>query len=176
MRAVKFMSAIMLIASFISLDAVAVRAESATTPAALEGEQLVALTILSSSERRDITVSEIEALGLRQVTTRSPWEAGELKFEGVLLRDVLRLAGMENAEAVTVRAEDGYRQTIPREDWEKWPLILATRQDGQALTKRTQGPTRIVYPLNDYPELDTPDYKPRWIWTITSIEATNQSD
>jgi len=173
MRAARFLSAIMLSASFISLDAVAVRAESATTPAALEGEQLVALTILSSSsERRDITVSEIEALGLREVTTRSPWEAGELKLEGVLLRELLRLAGIENAEAVTVRAEDGYTQTIPREDWEKWPLILATRQDGEALTRRTQGPTRIVYPLNDYPELDTPDYKPRWIWTITSIEAT----
>ena len=170
MRVAGFLSTIMFTASFIGLGAVPVRGDSISSPTSLAAEQLVALTIITSSERHDIMVSEIEALGLREVLTRSPWEAGEFRFEGALLREVLRLAGIEKAESVTVRAEDGYTQTIPREDWEKWPLLLATRQDGEALTRRTQGPTRIVYPLNDYPELDTPDYKPRWIWTITSIE------
>jgi len=60
---------------------------------------------------------------------------------------------------------------IPREDWEKWPVILATRQDGEPLERRTQGPARVVYPIDDHPELNAADYKPRWVWTIKKIEA-----
>jgi hypothetical protein len=110
---------------------------------------------------------------VRAIKTHSPWEAGELNFQGVLLRDFLRDVGLEEADAVVFTGEDGYAQTIPKEDWEQWPVIIATRQDGELLDRRTQGPARVVYPIDDHPELDTADRKPRWVWTIKKIEAAN---
>jgi hypothetical protein len=144
-------------------------AENTGTAAAATAE--VALTVLSPSGERQLSVAEIESLGLRRVTTRSPWEAGTLTFEGVLLRDLLRHLGLERADSLTVTASDDYTQVIPNEDWANWPLLVATRQDGKPLTRRTQGPTRLVYPLSDHPELDSPVHKPRWVWAISSMEA-----
>ncbi|MBO6636868.1 MAG: molybdopterin-dependent oxidoreductase [Roseitalea sp.] len=128
---------------------------------------------ISGGQRYSLTVSEIEMLGLQQVVTTSPWEQGELTFQGVLFRDLLKLAGLDDAEAVLVRAVDNYTQTIPREDWQSGPLLLATRQDGIPLTRRTQGPTRIVYPLKDQPAYDTALRKPRWVWMLASIERVD---
>lgn len=121
------------------------------------------LKVVANGREAELELRDIEGLGLRRVRTRSPWEDGSFTFEGVLLRDVLKHAGLGDAKAVRVRASDDYIQTIPREDWVNAPVLLATRQDGQPMTRRMQGPTRIVYPLDDHPELDTPLHKPRWV-------------
>jgi hypothetical protein len=128
-----------------------------------------ALTIRTPSGTREIGLTQIESLGLRSVTTRSPWEAGAVQFEGVLFHDLLRHVGLEEAASVIVTARDGYQQMIPREDWADWPLLLATRQDGKPLTGSKRGPTRLVYPISDHPELESPTYDPRWIWAIESV-------
>ena len=45
--------------------------------------------------------------------------------------------------------------------------------DGRPLGHRHKGPTRIVYPLLECPELASPDRHARWVWLIASIEATD---
>jgi hypothetical protein len=120
-----------------------------------------------------VTLPELERLGLYRVVTTSPYETGELTFEGVLFRDVLKKYALDEAPQVTVRATDDYVQIVPREDWADGPLLLATRQNGQPLTRRTQGPTRIVYPLHDHPAYDTPVHKPRWVWLVETIGSGN---
>lgn len=130
----------------------------------------VAFNAVKDGQSRPVTLQQLEQLGLYRVSTPSPFEQGELTFEGVLFRDVLKLLGMDDDSAVTVRATDDYVQVIPHEDWSDGPLLLATRQNGELLTRRTQGPTRLVYPLIDYPAFDTPIRKPRWVWLIKSIE------
>jgi hypothetical protein len=133
----------------------------------------VAFNVHKGGETVPVTLRQIEQLGLYSVTTGSPFEEGQLTFQGVLFRDALRLIGLEGEKSVTIRAEDDYVQIIPSEDWTEGPLLLATRQDGRLLTRRTQGPTRLVYPVNDYPAFDTPVRKPRWIWLIKTIEVGN---
>ncbi|OWK18584.1 hypothetical protein AJ88_07050 [Mesorhizobium amorphae CCBAU 01583] len=86
---------------------------------------------------------------------------------------MLKLIGLDGEGSVVLRAQDDYVQTIPKEDWTEGPLLLATRQDGQLLTRRTQGPTRLIYPLEDHPAFDTPVRKPRWIWLIKTIAPGN---
>lgn len=143
--------------------------EPVTYPASSDA---VAFNVVKGGHPKPITIEQLEQLGLYRVSTTSPFEQGELTFEGVLFRDVLKLVGMENEEAVTVRATDDYVQIVPREDWSDGPLLLATRQDGKLLTRRTQGPTRLVYPLRDYPAFDNPIRKPRWVWLIKSLESS----
>jgi hypothetical protein len=112
----------------------------------------------------------LEALGLYRVTTKSPWEEGQLTFEGVLVSDVVEYLGLGSAKALRIRALDDYTQDIPREDWVDRPLLLATRQDGKPLTRRTQGPARLVYPLAEYPDYKAAVHDERWIWVIKSVE------
>lgn len=131
-----------------------------------------AVTVIGANGSMTVSVAELEAIGLKRVTTHSPWEKGELVFEGILFSDFLKKVGLDDAEAVLVRAKDNYTQTIPRKDWTDGPLLLATRQNGKPLTLRTQGPVRLVYPLLDYPEYDTEIHKRRWVWAITSVEHT----
>ncbi|TGQ62642.1 MAG: hypothetical protein E5V49_00790 [Mesorhizobium sp.] len=142
--------------------------ESVTYP---EPPDTVAFEVQKDGKSVPVTLRQLEKLGLYRVTTPSPFEEGQLTFEGVLFRDVLKLLGLNNQGSVTLRAVDDYVQVIPQEDWTEGPLLLATRQDGKLLTRRTQGPSRLVYPLNDYPAYDTPIRKPRWIWLIKAMES-----
>jgi hypothetical protein len=141
--------------------------EAVTFP---EPPDTTAFIVQTNGKSTPVTLRQLETLGLHRVVTPSPFEKGQLTFEGVLFRDVLKLLGLEGEKSVTLRAVDEYVQIIPHEDWTEGPLLLATRQDGKLLTRRTQGPTRLVYPINDYPAFDTPIRKPRWVWMIETLE------
>lgn len=117
-------------------------------------------------------LATIEALGLYRLTTTGPFEDGSPTFEGVLLADLLAKVGMTEADGVELAASDGYSFVIPREDWTTYPLLLATRQDGQPLEER--GPLRIIYPVSSHPELADESYNPRWVWALTSMKAVER--
>lgn len=129
-----------------------------------------AFTISQGGVEQAVDMADLCGLPQYQLRTDSPWEEGEQLFEGVLFRDALAYLGLDDAEAVIVRAFDEYSQRIPREDWDKYPLLLAMRENGSFLTRRNQGPTRLVYPVLDHPELDNPVHRNRWVWLIQSIE------
>lgn len=147
-------------------------AVSAIEPAVADAAALPGATVSVLGDRGavEVSVAELEAIGLKRVMTVSPWEKGELIFEGILFREFLEKVGLGDAKSVRVTATDNYTQTIPRKDWIDGPLLLATRQNGKPLTLRTQGPTRLVYPLLDHPQYDTDVHKRRWVWAITTIE------
>jgi hypothetical protein len=136
-------------------------------------EAVVAFVVTGNGEELPVTVPELEALGLYQVTTESPWEEGDLTFQGVLFSDVVAYLGLGDATSLRIRALDDYAQEVPREDWVDKPLILATRQDGEPLTRRTQGPSRLVYPLSEYPGYEPTVQDDRWVWLIKRIERAD---
>lgn len=136
-------------------------------------EAVVAFVVTSNGVDSPVTVPELEALGLYRVTTESPWEVGDLTFEGVLFSDVVAYLGLGDATALRIRALDDYAQEVPRDDWVDKPLILATRQDGEPLTRRTQGPSRLVYPLSEYPGYEPTVQDDRWVWLIRRIERVD---
>ena len=138
-----------------------------------EANATVAFNAIVDEREVPVTVRELEALGLYRVTTTSPWEKGDLVFEGVLFSSVVEYIGFGDAGSIRLRALDSYTQVIPREDWIDRPLILATRQNGELLTRRTQGPTRIVYPLSQYPNYNAAVHDGRWVWLIERMEPVD---
>ncbi len=132
-----------------------------------------AFEVLIEGQVQSVSLAEIEGLGVYRTKTTSPWEAGEFIFEGPLLADVVAYIGLGDAAAIRVRAIDGFTVEIPREDWLSGPAMLATRRDGALLTRRDQGPVRMVYPRLAHPAFADPVYQSRWIWLIASIEAVN---
>jgi len=143
-----------------------------TSLAPLGGElPTIALGIRGSA--RQLNVAELEHGMLYQVRTRSFWPADDGVYQGPLLADVLARYGMDKVKAIRVFGGDGFSQLIPREDWQRWPVVLATRRDGHALSRREKGPVRIIYPRDMDRALEDTLYRLRWVWLIERIEPVN---
>jgi hypothetical protein len=113
---------------------------------------------------------QIEAIGLKRLSTTTFWPEDYGEFNGVLLRDVLKKVGIEDALEIKLIGKDGYIALIPREDWIKWDVILATRHEQRTMSIRNKGPLRIIYPKDIGGEIADSDMRIRWIWAIQSIE------
>ncbi|WP_249690598.1 hypothetical protein [Stappia sp. WLB 29] len=119
---------------------------------------------------RDLAIEEIERLPTVEIQGNASPDEPVTTFRGVLLSDLVEMIGAGEAEGLIVRASDGYSADIPREDWERWPIVVATRVGQERLTLRQRGPARIVYPIARYPELDGRTYVDRSVWLIVEIE------
>jgi hypothetical protein len=70
-------------------------------------------------------------------------------YKGVLLRDLLREAGVENYTKATIRAADTYSRSFARSDIDEFNLMLAYGKDGSELAPRSDGgpgPVRLIAP------------------------------
>lgn len=119
---------------------------------------------------RDLTIEEIESLPKVEIQGNASPDEPVTMFQGVLLSDLVEMIGAGEAKGLIVRASDGYSADIPREDWERWPIVVATRVGQERLTLRQRGPARIIYPVDRYPELDGRTYIDRSVWLIVEIE------
>ena len=119
---------------------------------------------------RTVSITDIERLPMHEVPSGLSLDREGTLFQGPLLADVLALIGADGADAVTLRGADGYGARIPREDWERWPLVLVTRADGEPLGTRARGPARLLYPVHLHPELDDRIYVDRSVWLLAEIE------
>jgi hypothetical protein len=149
--------------------------ETPGTPKAIAVPQGAAtapvLTLQGESGSRSLSVAELERLGMHEVRTKTFWPEDDGLYAGPLLRDVLQQVGLDKADEIRVRARDGFSQVIPRQDWERWPILLATRRDGQLMKPRHKGPLRIIYPRDMSPELAESIYRLRWVWLVEHIAA-----
>ena len=96
-------------------------------------------------------------------------EGRDVTFAGVLLSDVLASLGAGDATTLHALALNDYAVDIPMSDIDLFPVLLATRSDGEPMSVANYGPLRIVYPTTGY-DLDPTVYDPRWIWQLSSIE------
>jgi hypothetical protein len=131
----------------------------------------VVLRVDSGGKEIRWTLAQLEALGMYRVTTRTYWPDDNGTYEGPLLAAVLKASGLDPAARIRVLARDGFSQVVPAEDLIGWPLMLATRRDGQPLDLARKGPLRIIYPRDMDPRLEAPVYRLRWVWMVDRIEA-----
>jgi hypothetical protein len=109
--------------------------------------------------------------GLPQTTVHADFPKGgeRTAFTGPLLEDVLAAAGAEG-RMVTVQAMDGYAVEVPVEEMVGKGAVVALERDGKPLGIGSFGPTQIVFPRAERPELaDMPD--DWWIWQIYHIKV-----
>jgi hypothetical protein len=112
----------------------------------------------------------LEALPQHRITTSTPWTDGVSVFEGPLLCDLLERVGADGT-VLQARALNDYAVEIPVSDCERYPVILALTRDGERLSRRDMGPIWIVYPRDDFPELQLETINARWIWQLTELEV-----
>lgn len=112
----------------------------------------------------------LEAIGLVEYRTMDRQAIGEeATFRGILVSELLQLVGApDDATELLVTAYDDYSVKIPISDIQQYPVLLATRANGERMGLDSYGPTRFIYPYGYY-NIDASVYDPRWIWSVKSI-------
>ena len=157
--------------------------ETITTGALEPGDQVAvpddpileidgAISTTNQDGRLLLDLASIEQLGLVRYSVDDPWLKREVEYTGVLLEDLVRLvqpAG--SARSLHLVALDDYEVDIAIADAERWPVVLATKLDGERMPIANGGPTRIVFPYGLVSDIDELQYKDLWIWNIESISV-----
>jgi hypothetical protein len=113
----------------------------------------------------EFDLAALEALGMHETRAHYPNWPGESTFEGPFLADVLKAAGATGSMLRAV-ALDGYASEIPLADLETYPVLLALKRDGEYLGIGGRGPAWIVYPREDYPELQAAPDDAGLAWAV----------
>lgn len=110
----------------------------------------------------------LKSLGLVSLKINTPWSEDGSEFEGVYVRDLLKLVGAEGTEIVA-EAVNGYSVVIPFADLVNYDTLLALSMNGKRLSLRDRGPSWILYSNSNHP--DHPDIMlhSRMIWQLRSL-------
>jgi hypothetical protein len=129
------------------------------------------ITVPKAGKSQEIVFdrSGFEAIGTRTVRTSTSWTDGVVEFEGVLITDVLAKVGADGVKSVRVAAINDYSYTIPFKDVKDYPVILAFKMNGKYLTPRDKGPLWVIYPRDEYPELNTKEVDHRMVWQVNAM-------
>lgn len=111
----------------------------------------------------------LESLGGKTMKTHTPWTDDQMDFEGVLLKDLLKFVGAKGGEVVAVGLDD-YSVTLPADMISQYPIMIAYKKNGKYMTVREMGPLWIVFPYDDYPELNNRRNNFYWVWQLSRLE------
>jgi hypothetical protein len=144
-------------------------AETNRGPVDPEVDKLFAFNDVTFEKAHEFDLDALEALPQVTVHADFPKGGAATEFSGPLLEDVLAAAGATGA-TVTVQAMDGYAVEVPMQELVDKGAVVALKRDGKWLGIGSFGPTQIVFPRSDRPELaDMPD--DWWIWQIYHISV-----
>ena len=110
----------------------------------------------------------LEAMGLVDVTTSTPWRKGTMTFSGVPFEVLLREVGAQG-ETITTVALDSYQSEIPVSDTRDTDVILALKLNGENMEVRDKGPIFIIYPYDSWAGYRSQTYYSRSTWQLTGI-------
>ncbi|GAA5786999.1 hypothetical protein [Chitiniphilus shinanonensis] len=114
--------------------------------------------------------AELAALPQHGYVVSTPWYPKPQHFEGPLLRDVLRQAGLPGRQLL-LRALNDYAIAVPRDDVERYDVIVARKRNGKPMSVRDKGPLFVMYPFSSAPALRQTEYFRRCVWQLSEIEV-----
>ena len=128
------------------------------------------LAVANADQEARFDMAMIEALPQRETVATTPWFEGPQRFTGPLLSDLMAAVGARGAQLRIVAMND-YAATMPWEDIDRFPVILAVRHNGQPMSVRDKGPLFVIYPFDEHPELADEVYFSRSVWQVARIEV-----
>lgn len=156
-------------ALFVCSSAAFARAPEPVTLTPLSHNEAALAVRGGNGVERSFTPADLEKLPTYRMETTTPWRDAPAVFEGVLLRDLLAETGLSDLPAILVTAENDYTAVIPRAVWEDTDMMVVTRVDGAAHTRRARGPIQFLVDAETYAEgLVTESHL---VWMAARIEA-----
>ena len=161
-------------------------APSASTPLVVDGGSLAAgekisapkgevvLTVtgdigeVNKGRKLELDLASLEKMRRVRLEAAEPFLKRRVMFEGVLLSDLLAVAGVpDSASKISLTALDDYKVDFKLGDVRTSQMLLATKADGKHMPVDRSGPIRIVFPdsssLGRNPDL--------WIWSVSSMKV-----
>ena len=122
----------------------------------------------NKGKRLEFDLASLERMRRVRLEAAEPFLKRRVMFEGVLLSDLLAVAGVpESASKVSLTALDDYKVDFKVADVRSSQMLLATKADGKHMPVDRSGPIRIVFPdsssLGRNPDL--------WIWSVSSMKV-----
>jgi DMSO/TMAO reductase YedYZ molybdopterin-dependent catalytic subunit len=161
-----------LLAAFLVQFLPTASAQTTATPAELRISGAVSTPLV-------LTVADVKKMPRKTLSVVNPHDKKNETYEGVLLEELLRRAGVPQGEQlrgssmatyVIAEAEDGYRVVFSLAELDSGILesevIVADTMDGAALAAK-QGPFRLVAPHEKRPA--------RWVRMLKSITIVRAS-
>ena len=97
------------------------------------------------------------------------WRVDDVAWQGVQLRDVLDVVGVQgSARAITFHSHDGtYTESLTLDQVEQDEVMVATHLDGEVVSRDHGGPVRLlVVPMYGYKSL-------KWLSRIELVDAVD---
>jgi len=116
------------------------------------------------------TPAMIEQFPTYSVTTTTPWRHVPATFEGALLSDILARHSLGDASVISVSAENDYATTFNQELIRTIDILVATRVNGRAHSRRHRGPIQLIIDANDYAASPLTSEN-HLVWMASRIEA-----
>lgn len=126
------------------------------------------VTVTNSDQGAQFDLAMLEELGASTIVTDSPWTSGPTTFTGVPLNVLLEAVGARST-SFRATALDNYWYDIAGIDFDQYPIILAYKRDGEYMSERNLGPLWIMYPFDEFPELNTEINKASCVWHLYSM-------
>jgi hypothetical protein len=122
----------------------------------------------NKGKKLELDLASLEKMRQVRVEAAEPFLKRRVVFEGVLLSDLLAVAGVpDSASKVSLTALDDYKVDFKVADVRSSQMLLATKADGKHMPVDRSGPIRIVFPdgssLGRNPDL--------WIWSVASMKV-----
>jgi hypothetical protein len=119
--------------------------------------------------RLALDLASLDRMRTVRMRTSEPFLKRRVAFEGVLLSDLLAVAGVSDAASrINITALDDYKVDFTVADARSSQMLLATRADGKRMPVDKAGPIRIVFPdgstLGRNPDL--------WIWSVSTMRLS----
>jgi hypothetical protein len=122
----------------------------------------------NKGKKLELDLASLEQMRRVRLEAAEPFLKRRVMFEGVLLSDLLAVAGVpDSASKVSLTALDDYKVDFKVADVRSSQMLLATKADGKHMPVDRSGPIRIVFPdsssLGRNPDL--------WIWSVASMKV-----
>lgn len=126
------------------------------------------ISVTNKGDTAEFDRDMLESLGVVSFQTETPWYPTAVKFEGVSMAKLMDLLGAKG-KTLSVVALNDYSNDIPFEDFQKYNVILALKQNGEYMSVRDKGPIFIMYPFDSDPVLKHQTYYGRAVWQVSKI-------
>ncbi len=126
--------------------------------------------VTNDGDKAVFDLALLESIGKVKIKTSTAWTEGTPEFEGVNLKTLFDRLGA-SGETVTAVALNDYKVEIPMADFQRYPVILAYRMNGELLRVREKGPLWIIYPQDEFPALKNKETQAKWVWQVKELRV-----
>ncbi|MBT8459771.1 MAG: hypothetical protein HKP37_11700 [Boseongicola sp.] len=137
-------------------------------PIAHENAELVVVN--PDGSRTVYTPAQLEEFPTYRLVTTTPWRVEPAAFSGVLLSDILERHEMPSDMTIRVTAENEFSTFFDPEALGIAPILVATRVDGAAHSRRARGPIQFVIEDEVYRSNDALT-ESHLVWMASRIEV-----